>query len=506
MCALKILPVEKIREADAYTIKYEPISSAMLMERAATACFYRILKIAGKEDAIKIVCGMGNNGGDGLVIARLLHGAGYDAEVVVLRHTDKPTDDFSLNFRLLADLPGLVITEVFEDGELPCFEDADIIIDAIFGSGLSRPVEGFMADVIDRINSSEAFVIAIDIPSGLFADKAVDPQRHHIVKADYTMTFQQPKLAFLMPENQLFCGRWKVIDIGLHPDFLENCECHNLFIETDDCRSLYRSRRKFAHKGNFGHALLIAGSTGKTGAAVMAAEGCLRAGAGLLTVHLPQSGYHIMQTSVHEAMVSFDPGDDFFTTLPATDVYKAIGIGPGLGTDSQTTAAFKLLIQQTRVPLVIDADALNILAENKTWLSFLPAGTILTPHPGEFERLAGPVENHFNRIELLRAFAIRYRLYVVLKGAYTATATPEGDVFFNPTGNPGMATGGSGDVLTGIILGLLASGYPPRDASLLGVWLHGKAGDLAARKYGYEAMLPGDMLKLLGKAFRKISS
>ncbi|HPR25832.1 MAG TPA: NAD(P)H-hydrate dehydratase [Lentimicrobium sp.] len=505
MCAMKILPVEKIREADAYTIAHEPVSSTALMERAASACFRWILKKVPDTRRVRVVCGMGNNGGDGLVIARLLHNAGYSTDVFIVRHAGEPTADFALNFNLLADLPGLVITDVFEADPLIEIDEDDVVVDAILGSGLTRPVTGWMADVIDQINHSGAMVISIDIPSGLFADKAVNLKHPEIVMADFTLTFQMTKLAFLVPENERFCGNWKVLGIGLHPEFIEQCECNNYLIETDDCRSLYKVRPKFAHKGHFGHALLIAGSTGKSGAAVMAARACLRSGVGLLTVHTPADGFQTIQGSVHEAMVSIDPDDSCFSALPVLDAYNAIGIGPGLGMDEQSAAALKLLIQQTHVPLVLDADALNILGENKTWLSFLPPGSILTPHPKEFERLTEPTGNHFDRLELLRAFAVRYRLYIVLKGAYTATATPEGDLFYNPTGNPGMATGGSGDVLTGIILGLRASGYSARDACILGVWLHGKAGDLAAGKYGQPSMLPGDMIEMLGKAFKKIS-
>lgn len=505
MCALKILPVEQIREADAYTISNEPVSSSDLMERAAKACFQWISKKVSREKRIRVVCGMGNNGGDGLAIARMLCNEGYETDVQVIRHTDNPSADFSTNFCLLGDLPGLVITDIFETDPDIDIEEEDIVIDALLGTGLNKPVAGFLGRIIEQINESNALIISVDIPSGLFADKPVDRRKQAIIKADYTLTFQMPKLAFLMAENEEFTGDWKVLDIGLHPEYLELAECNNLLIETADCKSLYRPRYRFSHKGNYGHALLISGSTGKMGAAVLAAKACLRSGAGLLTTHIPGDGFLIMQTSLHEAMVSIDPDDTHFSTLPALDSYNAIGIGPGIGLESETQAAFKLLIQQTAAPLVIDADAINILGENKTWISFLPPGSILTPHPKEFERLAGPTANHFDRLELLRVFSMRYKLYIVLKGAFSAIADPDGTIYFNPTGNPGMATGGSGDVLTGIILGLLTSGYPARDACILGTWLHGKAGDYSAKRISMEAMLPGDIIKNIGKAFNKIS-
>lgn len=504
MCALKILPVVKIREADAYTIDHEPISSIDLMERAATACFRWIKGMAGSYQNVKVMCGTGNNGGDGLAISRMLHHSGFEVEVFVIRFSQDSTDDFEVNFNRLADMPGLIITDIYEQDTEIGIEESDLVIDAMLGSGISRPLSGLLARVVDQVNKSGAMVLSIDMPTGLFTDSPVDPRNSVIVKADYTLSFQFPKKAFLIPENEVYAGEWVLLDIGLNPEFIDKVDCKDLFIEKEDCINLHRKRAKFAHKGNFGHALLIAGSTGYFGAAVMASSACLRSGAGLLTTHVPGDGFLVIQTSVVEAMISIDPEDVCFSTLPVLDAYNAIGVGPGLGMASETQAALKLLIQQTSVPLVLDADALNIISENKTWLAFLPAGSILTPHPKEFERLTGPTANHFDRLEMLRAFAIRFKLYVILKGAYSALATPDGTLYFNSTGNPGMATGGSGDVLTGIILGLLSSGYPARDACILGMWLHGKAGDIAAEKHGYEAMLASDLVDNLGKAFRKL--
>lgn len=503
MCALKILPVEKIREADAYTIANEPISSLDLMERAAIACFRWIEKMADTDRQFRIVCGTGNNGGDGLVIARLLNAQGYRVELYIVRFSKEVSADFEANFDRLADLPDLIINEVYEqDPELELGED-DIVIDALLGSGLSRPLSGLLAQVVEKINRSNALVIAVDMPSGLFADMPVNPKTP-VIRADYTLTFQFPKTAFFIPENETFIGKWILLDIGLHEDFIDEVACEKMLIEKQDCISLHRHRSKFAHKGNFGHALLIAGKTGSFGAAIMASGACLRSGVGLLTTHVPGDGFLVMQSAVPEAMVSIDTEDNCFSMLPELDVYNAIGVGPGIGMASETQAALKLLIQQTTHPLILDADALNILAENKTWLAFLPPGSILTPHPKEFERLTSKTENHFDKLELLRAFAVRFKLNVILKGAYSALATPEGNLYFNSTGNPGMATGGSGDVLTGIILGLLSSGYPARDACILGMWVHGRAGDIAARRLGYEALLARDVIENLGKAFKKL--
>ncbi len=388
--------------------------------------------------------------------------------------------------------------------DLPEIGEDDIIIDAIFGSGLTRPVSGFIGEVIEHINAADAVTISIDIPSGLFADRHADPKEGKIIHADYTLSFQLPKLAFLLPENDSFVGEWHILDIGLHHDYINNAEVKNFLLTKRDVQTTLRPRNKFAHKGTFGHALLIAGSYGKTGAAILASRACLRSGVGLLHTHIPKAGYEIMQTAVPECMLSIDRYDNYFSEVPDLGMYNAVGIGPGLGMEKQSQMALKLLIQNFSNPIVFDADALNILAENKTWLAFLPKGSILTPHPKEFERLAGKWADDYEKLQKLRDLCFKYNIYIVLKGAYTCTGTPDGMCYFNSTGNPGMATAGSGDVLTGLITGLLAQGYSPAQAATLGVYLHGLAGDLAAKKKGQEAMLAGDIIENLGKAFKKI--
>ena len=499
---MKILPIEKVREADAYTINNEPIASTELMERAATTCSDWIKKNISIKKKIKVFCGPGNNGGDGLVVARLLSDKNYSVEVCVIRFTEKASEDFSINYQRLEKYQNIKIINLYEKDELPEISKDDIIVDAIFGSGLSKPIKGFIADVINQMNSSEAIIISVDVPSGLFCDTSSIESGGAIIKADYTLTFQLPKFAFLFPENDKFVGRWKVFSIGLHQDFINSVDVKNFFIEKEYFKQYLIKRTKFNHKGNFGHALLIAGSYGKMGAAVLASEACLRSGAGLLSCHIPKKGYEIIQTCVPEAMASIDESDEFFTKTPDISMFNAIGIGPGLGINEKTQTAIKLLIQNSNIPLLFDADAINILAENKTWLHFLPKQSIFTPHPKEFERLVGQSKNNFDRNEMQKEFSIKFNCYLVLKGANTAITCPDGSCYFNSSGNPGMATGGSGDVLTGIILGLLAQGYHPKIASILGVYLHGLAGDYAAKKIGQEAMIAGDIIKYLGKAFR----
>jgi NAD(P)H-hydrate epimerase len=388
---------------------------------------------------------------------------------------------------------------------LPSCHPQDVIIDALFGSGLTRPVTGIFAGIIEYINRQSSRVLAIDVPSGLFCDAPVhSPTKPVVVKADFTLSFAPPKLSFFFPENAEFTGEWILNDIGLHPGYLENAKVNNFLTEPADVAGMVRVRKRFEHKGDFGHALLIGGSAGKMGAISLAARACIRSGPGLVTAVIPASGINTLQTFVPEVMISPGTSPDFADHLPDLAPYKAIGIGPGMGTRPESAALLKLLIQQTPVPIVFDADAINILSENKTWLGFLPFGSIFTPHLKEFERLAGKSDNSFDRNKLQREFSVRFGCYVVLKGAFTAITTPEGDCWFNPTGNPGMATGGSGDVLTGIITGLLAQGYKPFHATLAGVYLHGLAGDLAAAKIGYESLIASDIIDHLGNSFKTL--
>jgi len=500
---IKIFSPGQVRNADAYTIKIEPISSVDLMERAAGACVEWMKNFADLNyKNVIICCGPGNNGGDGLAIARMLKQQQIPVTVYIPGENIKKSEDFSTN--LQRAISSLVDIKPYQDFEPGLVTPSTLIVDALFGSGLSKPLEGIFRDLVEKINQSEGIVIAIDIPSGLFADKPADLAKDTIVKADYTLSFQFPKLAFLFTENEFLVGRWQVLNIGLHREFILSEPCPAYLIEYADVKGMLKHRPRFAHKGIFGHALLIGGSRGKNGAAVLMAQSCLHSGAGLVTAHLPESGYAIMQTAVPEVMVSIDPAPDYCTQLPRLDVFSAIAAGPGLGTAGDTSNMLKHLIQQATKPLLLDADAINIVADNPTWLAFLPKGTILTPHPGEFARLAGKTSNGFDRLEILRAMCIKFGLNIVLKGAYTVVCSPLGNCYFNPTGNPGMATGGSGDVLTGIIAALLAQGYNQTEACILGVYLHGSAGDIALEENGYEALSAGDIIKNTGKAFMEL--
>jgi len=499
---MKILPIDKVREADAYTIKNEPVDSIDLMERAAKSCCKWMLSKFRSTDRIKVFCGLGNNGGDGLAIARLLVKKDFRVEVFVLRYSDKSSDDFNTNLENLKYQKKVKINEISQIKDLPETLGSDWVVDAIFGSGLSKPVTGFVGQVIEYINNQNTKVVSIDIPSGLFADRSSVDSGGAIINADVTLSFEFAKKAFMFSENLPFVKEWEIMSINLHPDFIKSVDKADYLTLKDDIQGLIKKRRKFDHKGRFGHALLIAGSYGKMGAAVLASEACMRTGAGLLTTHIPKQGYDIIQTAVPEVMTSIDRSETSFSELPGLDPYNAIGIGPGIGQDKETCTALKVLIQNTGLPILFDADAINILGENKTWLSFIPPGCIFTPHPKEFERLAGKSNNAFERDKQQREFSVKYGAYVILKGYSTAISCPDGTCFYNSTGNPGMATGGSGDVLTGVILGLLAQEYTSLEACLVGTYLHGLAGDLASKELGYEASLASDITGHIGYAYQ----
>ena len=502
---MKILPVEKIREADAFTIENEPVDSIDLMERAASKVYDWFMKrCKTKEVSVKIFCGIGNNGGDGLALARMLFFTGIIPQVFVVRFSDKMSRDCEVNFNRLKEETETPMYDIFSEDDFPLINEKDIVVDAIFGSGLNRNINGFAAELIKHLNDNNAIRIAIDIPSGLFADGGQQSMfiahssqliAHSIFKADYTLSFQFPKLAFMFPENDAFVGRWEVLDIGLHKDFIDNVETLNFYTTEDMAMPILRKRTKFSHKGTYGHALLVAGSTGKTGAALLAAEACLRTGVGLLTAHLPKDALLPMQIYLPEAMTSIDKSETHCTEIDDIIPYTAIGVGPGIGKNAETATLLKKIIQEATQPLVLDADALNIISENHTWLSFLPDNTILTPHPKEFERLFGKTNNSYERLELQRKMSVIHNIIIVLKGAHTAITFPNGTCFFNSTGNPGMATAGSGDVLTGMILSLLAQRYTPQESALLGVHLHGKAGDEAAKEIGENSMIARDIVK-----------
>lgn len=503
---MKIFSAAQIREADAFTIAHEPISSTGLMERAAGACAAWLEDHYSSAHPVYIFCGKGNNGGDGLVIARLMSGHGYEVHTCILQHSSKASPDHEHQLEALQQHYPATIHTIGDVSDFPELPPNAIIIDAIFGTGISRPVDGWVAGIIHRINEQRHKhpIIAIDMPSGLMADES--SVHNPVIQAHTTLSFEFYKLAFLLPENAACTGEVHILPIGLHSGYITQTPVRYHLADREIIRTVYRPREPFAHKGTYGHALLIAGSYGKMGAAVLSARACLRAGVGLLTCHVPQCGTQIMQISEPAAMCITDEDPHYSTHFHkgvSSAGYKAIGIGPGIDKQPGTAKSMELLMDAWQRPMVIDADALNLLSVYPYLLYKVPKGSMLTPHPKEFERLFGKTANDIARLELLSAKAVELQLYILLKGRYTAIACPDGAVYFNHTGNPGMATGGSGDVLTGILTGLLAQGYTPKAAMLLGVWLHGYAGDLAAAELSQEAMTASDIITFLGKAYRE---
>jgi NAD(P)H-hydrate epimerase len=501
---MKLFTCTQIAEIDQLTMKLEPISSVDLMERASGQIAEWIIRRVETDREIYVFAGPGNNGGDALVITRLLAWRNFRCTVWLADFGRTISDDHASNLQRLKDQDKVLIKTINSGDSIPNIPTNTLIIEGLFGSGLNKPLSGLAKSIIERINKSGVTVISIDMPAGLFGEDNSANDTSAIIRANHTLTFQFPKLSFFFPENDQFVGEWEVLSIGLHPEAILRTESVFFSLNKTLISGILKKRDKFSHKGIFGHALLIAGSYSKMGAAVLASKACLRGGVGLLTSHIPQRGYEIIQNSVPEAMISIDPSETVFSEVPDLSPFSAVGIGPGLDKKSETQLALKTLLRAKPNKLVIDADALNILSENQDWCSHLPEKSILTPHPKEFERLAGPSANSFDRLQKQLQFSVRYQVIVVLKGAHTCITFPDSSAYFNSTGNPGMATAGSGDVLTGIILGLLAQSYSPEDAALIGVYLHGLAGDLAAARWSEHALIAGDIVDQMGNAFLQL--
>jgi NAD(P)H-hydrate epimerase len=503
---MKVLTTAQIRQADQYTIVHEPIGSLDLMERAAHNLSEIILAEHTLQVPLQVFAGFGNNGGDGIAMARILSESGRRVELYVIQSDKGFSPDAQANLNRLDQKLLAAFGYISSESDLPAIHPDSLVVDALFGSGLTREPDGLAAAVIDHINRSGARVISVDIPSGLFGEDNGMNSRTHVVRATATLTIQLPKLSLFFPENYPYVGRWTVVPIGLHQDYIREVITPYYYSTGEDIRPILKERGKTDHKGNFGHAMLVAGSAGKGGAAVLAARACLRTGCGLLTLHVPGSVNPIVQVDVPEAMTDIDSDSDRWTDELHPDLYDAVGMGPGIGTDRRTGEALMAAMSRYGKPMVLDADALNLIAMNPAFLQSIPKNSILTPHPGEYQRLFGKDCDDYSRMERLRQLAREHRLVIVLKGAHTIIAGPDGSVWFNTTGNPGMATGGSGDVLTGMLTSLLAQGYDPFDAARLGVYLHGLAGDIAAGEWGMEALIAGDIVSSIGKSFNRIKS
>jgi len=497
---MKIFSKEQIYEGDKLTAERQQISSTELMERAGTQIFNWIhTRMQGAQVPIQVFCGIGNNGGDGLVLARHLVTHGYNVITYVVNCSDKRSKDFLINYDRIKNVTKDWPTLLSCTEEFPEIGVDDIIVDAVFGIGLNRPVDDWVKKLFQHFKLSKAYTLSIDMPSGLYADKAVEDE-DAVVWAGFTLSFASPKLAFFLPETAKYTIQWEVLDIGIDAEFQQTTITEAEMITKHNVLPLYRQREKFAHKGTYGHSLIIGGSHGKIGAVVLASKGALSSGSGLVTAFLPKCGYNILQTALSEAMVITDVDEDIITKITYNIKPTVIGFGVGAGTDKQTVAAFKSFLETNKIPLVIDADGINMLAKNKALLKLLPLQTVLTPHPKELERLIGTWTDDFDKLKKARAFTKKYKAIVVIKGAHTITIFKD-RLYVNTTGNPGLATAGSGDVLTGIITGLIAQGYAPNAAAIFGVYLHGSAADIALEDYGYQSLIASHIVQYLGKAY-----
>lgn len=497
---MKVFSKEQIYEGNKLTVNRQNVSTTDLMERAGSQIFNWIhLRMQGAQVPIHVFCGIGDNGGNGLVLARHLILDGYNVNTYVVNCSDKRSKDFLINYDRIKTVTKNWPILLTGPEAFPEIHPDDIIVDAIFGIGLNKPVDDWVKKLFIHFRASKAYTLAIDMPSGLFTDKPVEDD-DAVVWAGFTLSFASPKVVFFLPDTFKFSVQWEVLDIGLDPDFLQITDTVFELIGKHEVLPRYIPRDKFSHKGQFGHALIIGGSYGKIGAVTLASKAALASGVGLVSAFVPKCGYAVLQTSFPEAMVNTDEHKKKITAITFNITPSAIGIGVGMGTDKKTTIAFEVFLKNNKTPLVVDADGINILSKNKKLLKLLPKHTILTPHPKELERLIGTWKNDFDKLNKVKTFSKKYQLIIVIKGANTITVFNE-KMFINTTGNPGLSTAGSGDVLTGIITGMLAQGYDAFTAAIFGVYLHGKSADIALEQYGYQSLIASHVINYLGKAY-----
>lgn len=497
---MKIFSKEQIYKGDKITAKKQNISSTELMERAGIQIFnWFHTRMQGAQVPIRVFCGIGNNGGDGLVVARHLMMHGYNVKTYVINYSDKRTKDFLINYDRIKETTKKWPEMLNCEADFPEIGADDIIIDAVFGIGLNRPPNDWVKGLFQHFRASKAFVLSIDMPSGLYADK-VPKDENAVVWANHTLSFASPKLVFFLPQTAKYTQQWEILDIGLDPEYLATTEAEAELFGKTDMLKIYEPRENFSNKGTYGHTLIIGGSYGKIGSVNLASRAALSSGAGLVTTFVPKCGYSILQTSFPEAMVITDENELLISNIQFDVEPTSIGIGIGMGTDDQTIKALKAFLKKNKKPLVVDADAINILSKENELLKLLPKETILTPHPKELERLIGKWKDDFDKLKKVKEFSKTHNVIVVIKGSNTITVYND-NLYVNSTGNPGLATGGTGDVLTGIITGLVSQGYEPLKAAVFGVYLHGRSADIAVEDYGYQSLIASHVIEYLGKAY-----
>ncbi|MFV9484678.1 NAD(P)H-hydrate dehydratase [Christiangramia sp. ASW11-125] len=499
---MKILTAAQLAEADKVTLEKQEITSEELMERAGTLVFNEIHKrLQGAPIPIKIFCGIGNNGGDGLVVGRHLIQHGYEVRTFVVNYSDKRSEDFLSNYEKLKEITNHWPELIKSENGFPEIHTGDFVIDALFGIGLNRPVEGWPASLINLINNSQAFVLSIDMPSGLAPDKIFKDGA--VVQAGYTLSFQSPKLSFYLPDTMDYVGDLQVIDIALDREYLGKVDSNIFLIGKEEAQSLYRSRKINSHKGDYGKVLIIGGSYGKMGSVTLTSRAAMRSGTGLCTVFIPECGYDALQISNPEVMVLTDENSKMITKLPLNFDADVYCFGMGAGTNDATAKAFEEFLKTQNKPIVVDADGINILSKNKSLLEKMPENSVITPHPGELKRLIGEWKDDFDKLEKVKALSKKFKLIVVVKGAHTFIINNE-EIYINSSGNPGMATAGSGDVLSGVITSFVGQKYSSLAATILAVYLHGSSGTIASDQLGYESLLAGDIADNIGRAVQEL--
>lgn len=498
---MKIFYTEKIKELDKLTIETQQITSLELMERAALQAFLWLVNhFQDKKTVYHFFCGVGNNGGDGLAIARMLKQNYFEVHVYIVPFSEKISIDFDSNLDRLQEC-NLTYTIINETADFPNIAENHVIIDAIFGIGLTREMDSWVQNLIKKINYHASVKVSIDVPSGLFLHQRTTLAIH----SDIVLSFQLPKLAFYLPDNENFINKVVILPIELDQKGIENLVTQHYYIDKSEIKKRYKPISKFSHKGTQGHALLIGGSYGKMGAMVLASKAALRTGCGLATVLIPKCGFTILQTASPETMVITDENLEYITNIQFDILTKSIGIGMGMGQSEETANAFYHFLKENTIPLVIDADALNLLSANQEWLNLIPKNSVLTPHPKELERLIGSWNDDFEKIDKTIQLAKKHQLIILIKGANTLIIDGK-NVYVNSSGNQALATGGSGDVLSGMITSFRAQGYSALDAALLGVYFHGRTADIAMNDMGYEGFIASDIIKYLGKVFLELKN
>lgn len=501
---MKIFSSEALKQLRTTTCERQNISTIDLIEREGSVVSSEIISRFLPSQRIVVMAGPDNNGAVALAAARMLFEQGYKKVEIFLFSIGKLSHDCDEERKKLLPIDGLDFTEVTKEFVPPYLGESDVLLDGLFGIELSEPMRGGFVAVARYINESGAFVISIDIPSGLLGEWNQHVMKRDVIHANVTLTFQLPRLSFFFPENAEILGDWKLMDIDLDIAKIKDMESDYRLMEARNVRPLIKPRPPYTSKRDYGSALFFAGSTGMVGAAVMTSRSSLRSGAGLATVHGPRAALNIVQTAAPEVMFEPDRNEHVITEMPLHYTHQAVCAGPGIGTHDRTVDALEGLLKQSPSNLVLDADALNCIAKRPALLSMLPPRTIITPHVGEFDRLFGNHDNSEMRLQTALEMARQYNLVIVLKGHHTMVVGATGRVSINSTGNPGMATAGAGDVLAGVITAFLAQGYSPDLAAKIGVYIHGLAGDMAAEDLGEFGVMASDIANRVGRAIKRV--